>query len=115
MRALGVISMLVSVDDEKGPQLYKIDPAGHYWGYKAASAGTKDQEAQNFLEKKIKANPAMDHDTVVQTGIMCLQSVLSADFKCTEIEVGIVKAGERFRMLSEDEIDAQLTAISERD
>lgn len=115
MRALGVITMLVSVDDEKGPQLYKIDPAGHFWGYKATSAGTKEQEAQNYLEKKIKANPAMDETTTTQTAIMCLQSVLSADFKSTEIEVGIVVRDSRFRKLTEDEIDAHLTAISERD
>ena len=43
MRALGVIMMLVSVDDEAGPQLFSIDPAGHYYGFKAASAGTKSQ------------------------------------------------------------------------
>jgi len=115
MRALGVISMLVSVDDEKGPQVYKIDPAGHFWGYKATSAGTKDQEAQNFLEKKVKANPNMDFETTVHTAITCLQSVLSADFRANEIEVGVVVKGERFRALTETEIDNHLTAISERD
>jgi len=26
--------ILGSVDDEKGPQLFKVDPAGHYLGYK---------------------------------------------------------------------------------
>ena len=96
MRALGVIAFLISVDEEKGPQLYKVDPAGHFWGYKATSAGTKDQEAQNYLEKKIKANPAMDHETTVQTAITCLQSVLSSDFKAGEIEVGVIVKGERY-------------------
>ncbi|EQC37449.1 proteasome subunit alpha type-6 [Saprolegnia diclina VS20] len=115
MRALGVVTMLISVDEEKGPQLYKIDPAGHFWGYKATAAGVKDQEATNYLEKKIKANAAMDHETTVHTAITCLQSVLSADFKPSEIEVGIIVEGERFRKLTENEIDGYLTAISERD
>ena len=27
-------AMLIGIDDELGPQLYKCDPAGHYVGYK---------------------------------------------------------------------------------
>jgi hypothetical protein len=34
MRPLGVISMLASVDEERGPSLFKVDPAGYYVGYK---------------------------------------------------------------------------------
>jgi hypothetical protein len=32
-----------SVDDEKGPQVFKVDPAGHVLGYKATAAGVKEQ------------------------------------------------------------------------
>lgn len=32
-----------SVDDEKGPQVFKVDPAGHVLGYKATAAGSKEQ------------------------------------------------------------------------
>merc|ERR1712167_31064 len=103
-RSLGVISILISVDDEKGPQVFKVDPAGHYFGYKATAAGAKEQEATNDLEKRIKANPAMDDTAVVQAAITCLGSVLSADFRPTEIEVGIASGTERFRTLSEEEI-----------
>jgi 20S proteasome subunit alpha 1 len=88
------------VDDEKGPQLFKIDPAGHFWGYKATAAGVKDQEAQNYLEKKIKANANMDHETTIHTAITCLQSVLSADFKPSEIEVGVIAEGQRYTTCS---------------
>ena len=45
----------VGIDEEKGPLLYKTDPAGYYVGYKATAAGLKEQEAANHLEKKIKA------------------------------------------------------------
>lgn len=33
-RPLGVIPMLIAIDDERGPQLFKVDPAGYFVGYK---------------------------------------------------------------------------------
>eukprot|EP01018_Ginkgo_biloba_P028075 Gb_32855 [translate_table: standard] len=34
MRPLGVAAMVLGIDEESGPQLFKCDPAGHYVGYK---------------------------------------------------------------------------------
>jgi 20S proteasome subunit alpha 1 len=116
MRALGLVTMLISIDDEKGPQLFKCDPAGHFVGYKATSAGAKEQEANNFLEKRVRANPSMSLQQAVETAIIALQTVVGADLKPTDLEVGIVtKENPRFNVLSEREIDAYLTAISDRD
>ncbi|CAD5318199.1 unnamed protein product [Arabidopsis thaliana] len=116
MRPLGVVAMVLGIDEERGPLLYKCDPAGHFYGHKATSAGMKEQEAVNFLEKKMKENPAFTYDETVQTAISALQSVLQEDFKATEIEVGVVRADDPlFRSLRTEEIDEHLTAISERD
>ena len=46
--------ILIAYDDERGPLLYKTDPAGIYMGYKATAAGPKSQEAHNYLEKQYK-------------------------------------------------------------
>ena len=46
--------ILIGYDDENGPQVFKTDPAGYYCGFKATSAGSKQLEANGFLEKKIK-------------------------------------------------------------
>ncbi|XP_058079224.1 proteasome subunit alpha type-6-like [Magnolia sinica] len=116
MRPLGVAAMVLGIDEESGPQLFKCDPAGHYFGHKATSAGLKEQEAINFLEKKMKNDPAFSYEETVQTAISALQSVLQEDFKASEIEVGVVRTEHPvFRLLSMEEIDEHLTAISERD
>ncbi|KAI3763401.1 hypothetical protein L1987_53859 [Smallanthus sonchifolius] len=81
------VAMVLGIDDENGPRLFKCDPAGHFFGHKATSAGLKEQEAINFLEKKMKNDPEFSYDDTVQTAISALQSVLLEDFKANEIEV----------------------------
>ena len=46
--------ILIGIDPERGPQCFKLDPAGYYVGFHATAAGQKQQEAMNHLEKKWK-------------------------------------------------------------
>ena len=103
-----------SVDDEKGPQLFKVDPAGHVVGYQATAAGVKEQDAVNFLEKKTYT-PGLVFDETVRLALATMQSVLASDFKATEIEVGVVEGNGRMRVLSPEEVDAHLNVLAERD
>ncbi|EGV63145.1 Proteasome subunit YC7alpha/Y8 (protease yscE subunit 7) [Yamadazyma tenuis] len=119
MRPLGVALTFCQVDTEdedRGPQIFKCDPAGYYTGVKAVSTGPKSQEATTYLEKKFKK---MDHvkgdwkDTV-EFAINALSSVLGAEFRKNDVEIGVATE-EGFRILSADEIDERLVAISEQD
>ena len=127
MRPYGVATTLISLDPEVGPQVFKCDPAGYYIGYKGTAAGPKQQEALNHLEKKLKNKDHAEGDwkDVVELAITTLSTVLSMDFKKSEIEIGIVggpKVGGKedetvpaFRKLTEEEIDERLQAIAEKD
>ncbi|KAI8618816.1 nucleophile aminohydrolase [Chytriomyces sp. MP71] len=116
MRPYGVSMMLIAYDDEAGPQVFKCDPAGYFAGYKGTSAGTKGQEATNHLEKKLKKDPVMSTEETVELAITTLSTVLSIDFKPTDIEIGIVtKDDPTFRALSVGDIETHITRIVERD
>lgn len=93
-RSFAVVLMLGAVDDEKGPQLFRVDPAGHFLGYKASAAGVKEQEAVNLLEKHFKSDAgaagAMSADETIRAAITTMQGILTSDFKAAEIEMSIV-------------------------
>jgi len=54
MRPLAVATMLIGIDEIKGPQLYKFDPAGYYIGFIATGSGTKEDDAISKLEKRLE-------------------------------------------------------------
>lgn len=114
MRPLACIGLFIGVDDEKGPQVFKVDCGGHYLPYFAAASGPKEQEAMNFLEKRVKEMKEYNSDQVIRTAITCLGHVLGSDFRGTEIEVASVvgKTG-KFHALTEEEIESHLNAIAD--
>ena len=120
MRPLGVVPLVAGIDEEHGPQLWKVDPAGHAAGYRGAGAGSKDMEVEAHLEKAFRtpaSSDALGPDATIQAALGALTAVLGEDFKASEVEVGVVRGdeGRRFRVLAEAEVDAHLVALAERD
>lgn len=116
MRPYGVTMIFFGIDDEKGPQLYKVDPAGKYYGCRACAAGTKEEEATSMLEKIHKKKENVDETETIGNTIMCLQNVLGVDFKAKDVDVAIVSlADRRVRKLTEAQIDDHLNVIAEKD
>jgi 20S proteasome alpha/beta subunit len=62
--SLGMI--IFGMDEEKGPMLYKTDPAGYFCGFRATSAGVKQTEANNFLEKRIKKKMDLNYEEDIE-------------------------------------------------
>ncbi len=116
MRPLATVCIFIGIDDEKGPQVMKVDCAGHYLPFFGTGSGAKEQEAVNFLEKKVDEMKGYDCDQTIRTAIMCLGSVLGSDFRGSEIEVGVVEGVEgTFTVLTEDQIETHLNAIADTD
>ncbi len=74
--------MLIGIDDELGPQLYKTDPAGYYSGFKACAVGVKQTEANSFFEKKMKKKPNWTQDETIQVryALDNISSSITVDF-----------------------------------
>ena len=60
--------ILFGMDEEKGPMLYKTDPAGYFCGFRATSAGVKQTEANNFLEKRMKKKSDLNYEEAIEVG-----------------------------------------------
>lgn len=119
MRPLGVALTFCQVDFEdenRGPQIFKCDPAGYYTGVKAVATGPKQQEATTYLEKKFKKIEHVKGDwkDTVEFAITALSSVLGTDFRKNDIEIGVATE-EGFRILNPEEIDERLITIAEQD
>ena len=49
MRPLAVIPILLGIDEERGPQLFKVDPAGYFVGYKARALNPCQAVISHFM------------------------------------------------------------------
>lgn len=63
--------ILIGLDDERGPQLFKIDPAGYFVGFKATAAGAKQTESLNHLEKKLKKEKELNEEEAIEVKRRC--------------------------------------------
>eukprot|EP01054_Gregarina_sp_Poly1_P002724 Gregarina_sp_Poly_1__2723@NODE_1750_length_3408_cov_354_567495_g1146_i0_p2_GENE_NODE_1750_length_3408_cov_354_567495_g1146_i0NODE_1750_length_3408_cov_354_567495_g1146_i0_p2_ORF_typecomplete_len253_score25_41Proteasome/PF00227_26/1_3e30Proteasome_A_N/PF10584_9/1_5e13Helicase_C_3/PF13625_6/1e04Helicase_C_3/PF13625_6/0_12_NODE_1750_length_3408_cov_354_567495_g1146_i024263184 len=116
MRLHACVGILISIDEDMGPCIFKFDPAGWFTGNKAAVVGTKEQEATNTFEKMLKKKVPETIEDTITSAILCLQSTLGLDFKPTDLEIGLVTTDDPvFRRLSDDEVDTYLTLLAERD
>ncbi|KAK9897052.1 N-terminal nucleophile aminohydrolase [Cystobasidium minutum MCA 4210] len=122
MRPLGISLIFIGIDEERGPQIFKLDPAGYYVGFKATATGQKQQESMNHLERLFKKDEGqvlkLNKEEVVEAAITALNSVCATDFKATEIEIGICSSTEedaKFRVMGTEEIDGYLQRLGEKD
>jgi len=121
MRPLGISLILIGIDQERGPQIFKLDPAGYYVGFRATATGQKQQESMNHLEKLFKKDEGglkLKKDEVVEAAITALSTVCATDFKASEIEIGICASTEeksKYRTMSTEEIDGYLQRLGDKD
>nr|GMC72748.1 proteasome subunit alpha type-2-A [Ipomoea batatas] len=108
VRPFGV-SLLVAGFDDKGPQLYQVDPSGSYFSWKASAMGKNVSNAKTFLEKRYTED--MELDDAVHTAILTLKEGFEGQISGKNIEIGIIGADKVFRVLTPAEIDDYLQEV----
>lgn len=121
MRPLGTAITLIAIDDERGPQVYKCDPAGYFVGYIGTAAGTKATDMMNHFEKELKKVSGKAYfgeslEETLELAVTSLTTVLGQDFKASDLEIGVVSVENPcFAIFTNEQIDAVLTRIAEKD
>ncbi|WOL10746.1 hypothetical protein Cni_G19505 [Canna indica] len=108
VRPFGV-SLLVAGYDDNGPQLYQVDPSGSYFSWKASAMGKNVSNAKTFLEKRYTDD--MELDDAVHTAILTLKEGFQGQISGKNIEIGIIGADRKFRVLTPAEIDDYLAEV----
>jgi len=74
--------ILIAYDDDKGPCVYKTDPAGYYCGYRAISVGSKQTEANSYLEKKLKKKQEYTSEEAIQVSFVSSYFIATSGLLC---------------------------------
>ena len=74
------IVIVIGIDAEYGPQVYKCDPAGCNCGFKDTVAGVKQTEATSFLQKKVRRKQDSTFEQTIKMAINHFSMGFSIDF-----------------------------------
>merc|ERR1740138_1164905 len=97
VRPFGV-SLMIAGYDERGPQLYQVDPSGTYFGWKASAIGKNHVNAKSFLEKRYKEETELED--AIHTAILTLKEGFEGQVSADNIEIGIIGTDRKFTILS---------------
>jgi len=109
VRPFGVSLLIAGVDD-RGPQLYQVDPSGSYWAWKASAIGKNFVNAKTDLEKRY--NDDIELEDAIHTALFVLKKGFEGEMNEKNIELGVVDSkSKKFRVLTQSEIKDYLNEI----
>lgn len=103
------VALLIGGVDEKGPQLFHLDPSGTFLRYDAKAIGSASEGAQQSLQevyhKSMTLKEACTH------ALSILKQVMEEKLSSTNVELATITAADNFKMFSKEEIDNLLKEI----
>jgi len=112
VRPFGV-SIIIAGIDETGPRLFKTDPAGQYFSYKATAIGRGEQKIEEILEKKYSEKMALED--AVLLALEALRDSTTDKLSAKNFDVAVIPTSTRtFRKLSESEVEELLNRLPKK-
>ncbi len=104
-------AMLVAGVDESGIHLFETDPSGALVSYKAGSIGSGRNTVMELFEERYDENAPMDD--AILLGLEGLQGASEDGLDAAAVEIGVIREGEAFRRLPEDQVGAYLGRLGQ--
>ena len=106
--------MLIAGVDETGTHLFETCPSANFYEYNAMAIGAKCQSAKTYLEKNFDSFPGCSRDELIKHGVKALRaSAQEEELTVHNVTVGVVGAGDKFRTLNQQELQAVLNETQE--
>jgi proteasome alpha subunit len=106
VRPFGTALLVAGVDD-LGEHLFETDPSGALVSYKAGSIGAGRNMVMEVFEENYQEG--MSQDEAVILGLKALKKATEEEkLNPKAVEIGLVKRGESFRRLTENEVEAYI-------
>jgi len=108
-RPFGVAILLAGID-EKGPQLYHMDPSGTFVQYDAKAIGSGSEGAQQSLQEVF--HKSMTLKEAIKSALTILKQVMEEKLSDTNIEVMTMTPENMFHMFTKDELQEVIKDIA---
>jgi len=107
------VALLFAGYDEKGSQLYHMDPSGTYVQYDAKAIGSGSEGAQQTLVEKYNKSMTLKDATITSLGI--LKQVMEEALNSTNVEVACVTPEKQFHMYGKEEVEEAIKELKARE
>ncbi|XP_013785621.1 proteasome subunit alpha type-5-like [Limulus polyphemus] len=107
-RPFGVAILFAGID-ERGPQLYHMDPSGTYVQYDAKAIGSGSEGAQQALQEEY--HKSMTLEEASKTALKILKQVMEEKLNSTNIEVAAVTPDKGYHMFTKEELEEVIKNI----
>jgi len=109
VRPFGTALLVAGVDDQ-GCHLFETDPSGALVAYKAGSIGAGKNAIMDVFEEQYKED--MSAEEAILLGLRALAKATEENLNMKAVEIGVIMVGERFRRLTEAEVEAYVKKMT---
>nr|ACM67306.1 proteasome subunit alpha type 5 [Schistosoma japonicum] len=109
-RPFGVALLFAGVD-ERGPQLYHMDPSGTYIRYEAKAIGSGSEGAQQALQEIYHKNMTLHEGC--KHALSILKQVMEEKLDSTNVEMATVSVKNNYHIFNKDEVQAIIEEINQ--
>lgn len=103
------VALLFGGVDEKGPQLFHMDPSGTFVQCDARAIGSASEGAQSSLQEVY--HKSMTLKEAIKSSLVILKQVMEEKLNATNIELATVEPGLKFHMYTKEELEEVIKDI----